>query len=113
MTASRKFGIFAIAFAVAYPVIYVVAMHVNFALFTYHPALGEFGFGANKPREGGPAMYWYGWIATSAICALAIAIIAATLPEKMTRRLPATLAWVVPLAAMVTAGGLMAHFFLR
>jgi hypothetical protein len=31
----------------------------------------------------------------------------------MTRRLPATLAWVVPLAAMVTAGGLMAHFFLR
>jgi hypothetical protein len=53
MTASRRFGVFAIAFAAAYSVIYVVAMHVNFALFTYHPALGEFGFGANRPRHLG------------------------------------------------------------
>jgi hypothetical protein len=113
MTASRKCGVFAVAFAIAYPIVYIVAMEANFALFTYHPAQGEFGFGADKPRDGGPAMYWFGWIATSAICALVIATIAAYLPDDLTRRLPAALAWVVPLLAMVTAGGLMAHFFLR
>ena len=113
MTASRKFGIFVIAFAVAYPVVYIVALQANLALFTYHPAIGEFGLGPDKPRDGLPAMYWYGWMSTSAICALAIATIAAYLPERLTRRLPAALAWLVPLAAMVTAGGLMAHYFLQ
>jgi len=113
MTASRRFGVFVIAFAIAYSAVYIVAMHLNFALFRYHPAIGEFAFGPDKPREGGPVMYWYGWIATAAICALAVAAIAATLPDQLTRRLPATLAWVAPLAAMVTAGGLMAHFLLR
>jgi len=113
MTASRTCGVFAIAFAIAYPIVYIIALKANLALFTYHPALGEFGFGADKPRDGGPAMYWFGWIATSAICALVIAAIAACLPDNLTRRLPQALAWVVPLAAMVTAAGMMAHYFLR
>ena len=113
MTASRKFGVFAIAVAIAYPVVYIVALEANLALFTYHPATGEWGFGPNSPRNGGPAMYWFGWMSTSALCALAIAVIVSCLPESMTQRLPAFLAWLVPLGAMITAAGLMAHFFLR
>ena len=112
MTASRQFGLFTIAFAITYPIVYITAMEVNLALFTYHPAIGEFGWGADKPR-GGPAMYWYGWMSTSALAALAVGLMCARLPESLTRMLPAALAWVVPFAAMITAAGLTAHFLLR
>jgi len=112
MTASRRFGIFAIVFAVVYPIVYIVATEVNLALFTYHPALGEFGFGPNRPRNG-PAMYWFGWMSTSALCALVPALTAAYLPDRMTRKLPATLAWAVPLAAMIVAAALMMKWFVR
>lgn len=112
MTASRTFGVFAIVFAVAYPIVYVVATEANLALFTYHPALGDFGFGANPPRSG-PAMYWFGWLSTSALCALAVALIAAYLPDRLTRKLPAALAWAVPLAAMIAAVALMTKWFVR
>ena len=112
MTASRKFGVFAIAFAVAYPIVYIVAVEANLAAFTYHAALGEFGLGPDKPRNG-PVMYWYGWIATSAITAFIVAAIVVYLPDNLTRRLPAALAWLVPLAAMVTAAGMMGHYFTR
>jgi len=113
MTASRKFGVFAIVFAIAYPIVYLIATEKNLALFTYHPALGAFGLGPNKPIAG-PVMYWYGWITTSAISAFMIGAIAAYLPDNMTRRLPATLAWAVPLAAVATACGLMIKmYFMR
>jgi hypothetical protein len=110
MTASRKFGVFAIAFAITYPIVYLVATEKNLALFTYHPALGVFGLGPNRPIAG-PAMYWYGWISTSVIIAALFAIIAAHLPERMTQRLPATLAWVVPLVAIATACCLMINMY--
>jgi hypothetical protein len=113
MKASDRFGIFAIAFAVAYCIVYILATEVNLAAFTYHSALGEIGLGPNKPRNG-PAMYWFGWITTSAVAALIIATIVAYLPEHLTRKLPAASAWVVPLAAMVTAAGLMVKmYFIR
>jgi hypothetical protein len=110
MSASHRFGIFAIAFAIAYAVIYVIATEVNLAMFTYHSALGEFGFGPNKPRNG-PAMYWFGWIATSTAGAHVVAAIVAYLPDSVTRRLSPTLAWVAPLAAIATTGGLMVRMY--
>jgi hypothetical protein len=102
--------VFAIAFAVVYPIVYIIATEVNLAAFTYHSAIGEFGLGPNKPRNG-PAMYWYGWMTTSAVAAGVLAAIVAYLPDNMTRRLPAAAAWVVPLAAMATAAGLMVKMY--
>lgn len=110
MTPSRKFGVFATVFAIAYPVIYVAATELNLAAFTYHAALGEFGLGPNRPRSG-PAMYWFGWITTSAICALVIATVVTYLPGSLTRRLPVMLGWAIPLAAMATASGLMIRLY--
>jgi hypothetical protein len=43
MNVSRSFPVFAIVFAVVYAVMYVIAVEKNYALFTYHPALEEFG----------------------------------------------------------------------
>ena len=110
MTASRKSGVFAIAFAVAYPIAYIVVTEMNWALFTYHPAIGTFGLGPNRPIAG-PAMYWYGWIAAAAISAFVIAAIVAYLPGNVTRKLPAASAWVVPFAALLTACGLMVRMY--
>jgi len=110
MTASRKFGIFAIVFAVAYPIVYIAATEMNWAAFTYHSAIGQWGLGPNKPING-PAMYWFGWMTTSAVSAAVLATIAAYLPDSLTRRLSPSLAWMVPLLAMVTAGGLMINMY--
>ena len=52
----------------------------------------------SRPNEG-PAMYWYGWLATSALGALVVAALASWLPASLSR-LWANLSWAVPLAAM-------------
>ena len=83
MTTSRSFPVFTIVFAVVYAVAYVIAVEQNYALFTYHPAIEEFGFLVERPREG-PAMYWYGWMATAGIIALVAGVIACLVPEQMT-----------------------------
>ena len=111
MTSSR-FPVFAIVFAVAYAVAYVIAMEKNYALFTYHPALEEFGFLVERPKEG-PAMYWYGWMATAGIVALMAGLIACFVPERVTKRLWPGWSWAVPLAVMFVLGYLLRGYFIR
>ena len=111
MTSSR-FPVFAIVFAVAYAVAYVIAMEKNYALFTYHPALEEFGFLVERPKEG-PAMYWYGWMATAGIVALVAGLIACFVPERVTKRLWSGWSWAVPLAVMFVLGYLLRGYFIR
>ena len=66
MTGGRSVPTFVTIFAVAYAVLYVFSVQYNLALFTYHAATEEFYF-LVKPASEGPAMYWYGWLATSAL----------------------------------------------
>ena len=99
-----RFATFAIVFAVVYAVAY--------ALFTYHPALNEFGLGVQKAKDG-PAMYWYGWMATSAIAGGIAGFAACFLPEPAARRLWPGLAWLVPLCAMLFFAWLLRGYFLR
>src|ERR1044071_9622917 len=77
---------FVIAFAVAYAVLYVLSVQYNLALFTYHAATEEFHF-LVQPTSDGPAMYWYGWLTTSALGALAIAAFISWLPVFSVKRL--------------------------
>jgi hypothetical protein len=102
----------AVAFGVVFAIAYVIAVDGNYALFTYHPAIGEFGAGVQKGRDG-PAMYWYGWMATSGIVASAAAALAAVLPESATRRLWPGLTWLVALAAMAVLAWDLRQFFLK
>ena len=89
MNLEKVFPVFAAAFAV----IYLLAVEQNWALFTYHPKLGEWGWFV-QPARTGPPMYWYGWLATSALGATA----ASFLSWPLTRRWPAQfwLGWIVP-----------------
>ena len=112
MTPPRSFSVFATVFAVVFAVVYVIAVEKNYALFTYHPALSEWGAGVQQPKDG-PAMYWYGWLATSGIVALIAGGLAALLPAGLTRRLWPGWTWVVPVGVMVIFCYLLRNYFLR
>ena len=106
MSYTRVFPIFAAAFAV----IYVIAEQTNWALVTYHPRIGELDWLA-QPARSGPAMYWYGWIATALLGASALSL--AALPLTRRWQPPVWIGWAVPLAVMLAFVYLMRGFFLR
>jgi hypothetical protein len=109
-----RFPVFAIVFAVAFAVIYVICVEQNYALLTYHPVSKEIEFLTTPPKGGGrPAMYWYGWILTSGLGAAALGLLATLVPEHWGKRIWPGLAWVVPLAVFVVFGYLLSGYFLR
>jgi hypothetical protein len=105
--------VFGIVFAAVFALAYLVCIQKNLALFTYHPAPNEWAWGVEKAREGGPAMYWYGWLASAGLLATLAGLVAQRLPLGLTQRLPPALAWAVPLAVMLVFGYLLRNFFLR
>ncbi len=112
MTPPRSFSVFAVVFAAVYAVTYVVAVENNYALFTYHPALVEFDVWT-QPAKDGPAMYWYGWMATAGVVASIAGFIACYLPERLTKLLWSGWSWAVPLGAMFAFGYILRSYFLR
>ena len=109
MTASPAFRRFAFAYGTAFAVLYVVVLKLDLAAFTVYPSLGVVLPGTHHARDAAapsmaflaPAMYWYGWIATAALGALMVGLVAALLPERWTRRFWPAWLWVVPALAMV------------
>ena len=85
MMASEKIPVFAITFTVAYATIYAICTEVNLPLLTYHPVTGEIGL-LYQPPGRGPAMYWYGWMLTALIGAVAFALVATVIPEPWLQR---------------------------
>lgn len=108
---ARVFPVFSITFAV----IYVLSMENNWALFTYFARAGQFQpLVATPPTpRAGPAMYWYGWLATSFLGASAVSAIAYVLPVNWTSRVWARLTWAVPLAAVLVLIFLLRGWFIR
>lgn len=94
---SSRFRTFVLVFSVSAAVLYVICDMARLPLFTYHPGTGRIDFGwVPARRDEGPAMYWYGWIASTALGATVLGALAAMLPENLTRRIPLSLAWIVP-----------------
>ena len=103
---------FSTVFAAVFGIVYLIAVQKNYALFTYHPALGEFGWGVQAPRDG-PAMYWYGWLATAGGTAMIAGLLGQLIRQSAAERLAATLAWVVPLAVLAGFAWLLRGYFIR
>ena len=113
LAASPAFATFAIVFAIAAPIIYVVSELGSFPLFTYHPGTGRIDFGWTPARANeGPAMYWYGWIATMLIGSAALGGIAARFPS-LGRRIPLFLIWLLPLLALPILAYVLMPFWTR
>jgi len=112
MRIAPSYPVFTVIFAAAFSVVYVLAVQNNWALFSYAPATGTFAPLAT-PAAAGPTMYWYGWIATAAIAAGAVAGLASLLPERITKWVWPGWSWVVPIAVLIAFGYLLSDYFLR
>jgi len=106
MSYTRVFPIFAAAFAI----VYVISVEANWALVTYHPRINEWEF-LTRPVKSGPPMYWYGWLGTSFLAALAVSLLALPLTRRWSP--PVWIGWAVPLAVMLVFVYLLRAFFLR
>ncbi len=107
---SVRLRAFVITFAAVYAVAYYVVLRNNWPLFSYGPAVGEWTL-FNHAASDGPTMYWYGWIATSALAAAVLGLMAAFLPEDFGRRLWSCPAWAVPAAMMAAIIYLLGGYF--
>jgi hypothetical protein len=101
LASSATFGTFATVFAMATPVLYVICDMQNWPLFTYHPGTNRMDLGwAAAVKDEGPAIYWYGWTASTLIGAAVLGLLATLLPAGVTRKLPLALVWILPLAVL-------------
>jgi hypothetical protein len=101
LASSAAFRTFATVFAITAPVIYVICEMKNWPLFTYHPGTDRLDlFYAAARKDEGPAMHWYGWTASTVLGAGVLGILATWLPENVAKRIPLSLVWIVPLAAV-------------
>lgn len=98
---ASRFGTFALVFGVSFAILYVVCDMAALPLFTYHPGTDRIDLGyAAARRDEGPAMYWYGWLASSALGASVLGVLAAWLPQQIRAKIPLPLAWIVPLVLL-------------
>jgi hypothetical protein len=112
---SAKFPVFAVTFAAVYAVVYYFAVDDNLALFSYGPAVGEWTL-FTRAASSGPTMYWYGWIATSALAGAAAGLLACLLPDNIGgigKRFWPDLAWLVPLCSIAAIGYLLSGYLTR
>jgi len=101
LASSTAFKTFVIVFAIAFPVTYMVCVLWNLPLFTFHPATNRIVLGWEGPRSGeGPNMTWYGWTATALLVSFIIGAAATRLPERMAKRIPLALVWLLPILAI-------------
>jgi hypothetical protein len=102
LATSAKFRTFAIVFALAAPLLYVLCDLLSLPLFTYHPATNRVDLFWAPGRSGeGPAMYWYGWTATTLIGGAILGWLATLLPEHIIKKIPLALIWLLPILAMI------------
>jgi amino acid permease len=109
MTSALAFRRLAFTFGGAVPVLYVVVLFRDVALFTVYPSLGLVMLGTHHSREVAdpalgflaPEMYWYGWTATAAVGALAVGLFAILVPDRWTQRLGSVWVWVLPLLGIL------------
>jgi hypothetical protein len=98
---STKVKTFVITFAIVGTLTYCLCLLMNWPVFTYHPAVNRFEWGWGPSRSGeGPAMYWYGWTATTVIVGTVVGFLATLLPESVTKKIPLMLVWLLPLLAI-------------
>jgi hypothetical protein len=103
-----------IVFSAGYAVLYLAAMYYNLALFTYYPAAKQFSpLVPATPQARGPAMFWYGWIATAAVGALALSGLSLLVPGRSAMRLWPGWSWVAPTAVFVALIIILRGWFIR
>jgi hypothetical protein len=77
-------------------VVYFACFYADWAPFRYYPDASAFHL--TRHPEAGPAILWYGWVATAALVSGAVAFV---VPRRLAARLGPGWAWSVPLLTVV------------
>ena len=104
MNAHARYAVFSLVSTV----VYVLAYNFGWQAFRYYPLLNRVSLDPLPAKESGPAMMYYGWMATAAIAGLVVALI---VPPKYAAKLPSAVAWVVPLLLVALVVGLVVSVF--
>ena len=94
-------------FAVVYCCAYIVAFATDSPLFRYYPLNGDFTWGKQVLAGAGPAMAWYGLMASAVLVALLFAML---VPQRLMDRVFRNTVWIFPVAAMLTSVFLLRRF---
>jgi len=97
-------------FSAAFCCAYLWALWTPHPLFLYYPLHGDFRWGMQpllSSQTSGPAMTWYGIVATAALIA---ALAAACIPRRVSGTLAPYL-WLFPLGAMLGCAFLLRRAF--
>ena len=105
---TRRFS--TVAFSSVFALAYLVALAFDGALFRYYPLTGQFTWGHVSLPDAGPAMAWYGLLATAALVALPVALL---LPQAPLAARLRNLLWVLPAVALLGSAWLMRVLLLR
>ena len=90
-------AVFGLVFGPANAVVYWISDIYKLPMFSYYPATQRMEWGWTPTTlDDGPAMYWYGWIATSLITSTFIGLFACLLPKPVKAKIPPALSWIVP-----------------
>ena len=114
LAASTRFKTFAVTFAITGPLLYLICVSLNLPLITYHPAVNRIDFLWSPARSGeGPAMYWYGWTLSVLVGGAIVSFLVTMLPERVTRKTPLYLVWLIPTIAVFLLAYSLREFWLR
>jgi len=102
-----RFKFAAAPFLILYCSAYACVFANNWPLFTYYPLVREFTWGPTALSGKGPAMGWYGLIATAGIFAGIVTIL---IPPRLSERLAGNHLWVFPVASMLVSVFLLRRF---
>jgi hypothetical protein len=83
-------------FSILFGVIYSVCFYMEWALFRYYPETNAFYWKMHP--EDGPAILWYGWLASALILSAAIALV---VPRRLAERVSSDAVWMVTIAMVV------------
>jgi hypothetical protein len=87
-------------FMVAYCVAYAFVFAKEWPLFRYYPLHGDFAWAPKTLSGVGPAMAWYGLMASAALIALIVTIL---VPQSFSERLSGSFLWVFPVGTMLVS----------
>ena len=84
-------------FSAVFAILYGVCDVGQWPLFSYYPVTGRLDLGwAPETADDGPAMYWYGWIASSLAGGTVAALTAMALPQRIRQLISLHIAWIIP-----------------
>lgn len=92
-------------FAVAYSISYALMFAMDWPLFVYYPQNGDFAWGRAGVGLAGPAMHWYGFMASAGLVSTLLAFL---IPDRIVMRI-----FRLPLIVFPTATLLVCVYLLR